>query len=118
MAAAAIILCGGKSSRMGRAKAWLPWRGQPMVAHVVSFVRPVVDEVVANIDIAPTIMEAAGVEMPKIYHGVKQQPLNGVSMIYSFDDADAPNRKERQYSELFGTRALWSDGRPAVTKLF
>jgi len=44
--AAGIVLCGGKSSRMGRDKAWLPWRGQPMVAHVVSILRPIVDEVV------------------------------------------------------------------------
>ncbi len=46
MGGAGIVLCGGKSSRMGRDKAWLPWRGQPMVAHVVSILRPIVDEVV------------------------------------------------------------------------
>ena len=46
MDAAGIILCGGKSSRMGRDKAWLPWCGQPMIAHVVSILRPIVDEVV------------------------------------------------------------------------
>jgi len=44
--AAGIVLCGGKSSRMGRDKAWLPWRGQPMVAHVVSILRATVEEVV------------------------------------------------------------------------
>ena len=43
---AAVVLCGGRSSRMGRAKAWLPWRGQPMLAHVVACMREVVDEVV------------------------------------------------------------------------
>ncbi len=42
----AILLCGGRSSRMGRAKAWLPWRGQPMVAHVASVLAEVVDEIV------------------------------------------------------------------------
>jgi molybdopterin-guanine dinucleotide biosynthesis protein A len=41
-----IVLCGGRSSRMGRAKAWLPWQGQPMVAHVVGVLHQVVDEVV------------------------------------------------------------------------
>jgi len=46
MNAAGIVLCGGKSSRMGRDKAWLPWRGQPMIAHVVSILRPIVDEIV------------------------------------------------------------------------
>jgi arylsulfatase len=66
-------------------------------------------------DIAPTIMEAAGIEVPKTYRGVEQQPMDGVSMMYSFDSADAPNRKERQYYEMFGNRAIWSDGWKAVT---
>ncbi len=66
-------------------------------------------------DIAPTIMEAASVEMPETYNSVKQQPLDGTSMMYSFDDADAPNRKERQYYEMFGNRAIWVDGWKAVT---
>ena len=46
MAAAGIVLCGGRSSRMGRDKAWLPWRGQPIVVHVAGVLRSVVDEVV------------------------------------------------------------------------
>lgn len=46
MGTAGIVLCGGKSSRMGRAKAWLPWCGRPLVAHVVSVLSKVVDEVV------------------------------------------------------------------------
>ena len=66
-------------------------------------------------DIAPTIMEAAGIEVPAEHHGVPQQPMDGVSMIYSFNDAAAPNRKERQYYEMFGNRAIWVDGWKAVT---
>jgi arylsulfatase len=66
-------------------------------------------------DIAPTILEAAHVEVPKTYHGVKQIPMTGVAMNYSFDDADAPNRKKRQYYEMFGNRAIWEDGWKAVT---
>jgi arylsulfatase len=66
-------------------------------------------------DIAPTIMEAAGVEVPEEYNGVEQQPMDGTSLIYSFDQADAPNRKERQYYEMFGNRAIWVDGWKAVT---
>ncbi len=66
-------------------------------------------------DIAPTILDAAGVEMPEIYHGVEQQPLDGISMRYAFDDAEAPNRKQRQYYEMFGNRAIWVDGWKAVT---
>jgi len=66
-------------------------------------------------DIAPTILEAASVSVPKSYHGIEQQPLDGVSMAYSFDDADAPNAKKRQYYEMFGNRAIWVDGWKAVT---
>jgi arylsulfatase len=66
-------------------------------------------------DIAPTIMQAAGIEVPEEYHGVPQQPMDGVSMMYSFNDAAAPNRKERQYYEMFGNRAIWADGWKAVT---
>ncbi|KPJ74294.1 MAG: hypothetical protein AMJ54_17160 [Deltaproteobacteria bacterium SG8_13] len=66
-------------------------------------------------DIAPTIMEVAGIDVPEVYHGVKQQPMDGVSLAYSFDDANAPNRKQRQYYEMFGNRAIWVDGWKAVT---
>ncbi len=66
-------------------------------------------------DIAPTILEAAGVDVPESYHGVEQQPMDGVSMMYAFDAPDAPNRKERQYYEMFGNRAIWVDGWKAVT---
>jgi len=66
-------------------------------------------------DIAPTILEAAGVEVPAEYNGVEQQPMDGDSLIYSFDNADAPNVKERQYYEMFGNRAIWVDGWKAVT---
>jgi arylsulfatase len=66
-------------------------------------------------DIAPTILEAAGVAVPKSYAGVEQQPMDGVSMLYAFNDARADNRKERQYYEMFGNRAIWVDGWKAVT---
>ncbi|MEU6246954.1 arylsulfatase [Glycomyces sp. NPDC047010] len=66
-------------------------------------------------DIVPTILEACGVEFPEVVNGVEQTPLAGVSMRYSFDDADAPTRKESQYYELFGHRAMWHEGWKAVT---
>ncbi len=66
-------------------------------------------------DIAPTIMEAAGIERPDYYHGIKQQPFTGVAMNYSFDAPDAPNAKKTQYYEMFGNRAIWQDGWKAVT---
>jgi arylsulfatase len=66
-------------------------------------------------DIAPTILEASGLEQPDSYHGIPQQPFTGVAMNYSFNDADAPNAKQRQYYEMFGNRAIWVDGWKAVT---
>jgi len=66
-------------------------------------------------DIAPTILEAARVAVPQTYHAVKQKPMDGTSMVYAFDDKDAPNRKERQYYEMFGNRAIWAGGWKAVT---
>ncbi|UCF44654.1 MAG: arylsulfatase [Planctomycetota bacterium] len=66
------------------------------------------------IDIAPTILEAGGISVPKEYHGVEQQPMDGISMAYSFDNPNAPNRKKKQYYEMFGNRAIWVDGWKAV----
>ena len=66
-------------------------------------------------DIAPTIMEAVGIERPDSYHGIKQQPFTGVAMNYSFGNSKAPNAKKRQYYEMFGNRAIWVDGWKAVT---
>jgi arylsulfatase A-like enzyme len=66
-------------------------------------------------DIAPTIMEVVGIDVPKEYNGVEQQPMDGVSIAYAFDYGEAPNQKERQYYEMFGNRAIWVDGWKAVT---
>ena len=66
-------------------------------------------------DIAPTILEVASLSVPDSYHGIKQQPMDGTSMIYSFNDANVPTRKSRQYYEMFGNRAIWVDGWKAVT---
>ncbi len=66
-------------------------------------------------DIAPTILGAAKLSVPDSYHGIKQQPMDGTSMLYSFNDGNAPNRKKRQYYEMFGNRAIWVDGWKAVT---
>jgi arylsulfatase len=64
-----------------------------------------------SVDIVPTILEIAGLEMPKVYHGVEQYPLSGVSMRYTFDaKPDDPTRKHRQYFAMLGTRGLWEDG--------
>jgi len=62
------------------------------------------------IDVAPTILEAAGLPEPKAVDGTPQIPMEGVSMVYSFDAADAPGRHETQYFEITGNRAIYSDG--------
>ena len=67
------------------------------------------------VDIVPTIFEICGLEMPKVYRGVEQYPLSGVSMKYSFDaKPDDPTQKHVQYYTMLGTRAIWQDGWKAV----
>ena len=62
-------------------------------------------------DIVPTLLEICGLEMPAVYKGVKQYPLSGVSMKYTFDATpDAPTQKKRQYFAMLGTRGIWEDG--------
>lgn len=64
-----------------------------------------------SVDIVPTILDVCGLEMPKAYRGVKQYPLSGVSMRYSFDaEPDTPTKKHRQYYCMLGTRGIWEDG--------
>jgi arylsulfatase len=62
------------------------------------------------IDIAPTMLEAAGLPEPGIVNGTPQAPIEGVSLVYSFDDARAPERHTTQYFEMIGNRAIYSDG--------
>lgn len=62
-------------------------------------------------DIVATILDAVGLEMPDVYRGVKQVPLQGVSMKYSFDAApDGATEKKVQYYSMLGTRGIWQDG--------
>jgi arylsulfatase A-like enzyme len=67
------------------------------------------------IDIAPTLLEAVGVEAPSVLNGVPQKPIEGVSMVYSFDDPQAPSRHRTQYFEMAGNRAIYDDGWVACT---
>lgn len=67
------------------------------------------------VDIVPTLLDICGVEMPKVYKGVEQYPLSGVSMRYTFDaKPDDPTQKHVQYYTMLGTRAIWQDGWKAV----
>ena len=68
------------------------------------------------IDIAPTLLEAAGLPQPQVVEGVQQKPIEGVSMLYTFDDAAAPERHETQYFEIFGNRGVYHQGWTAVTR--
>jgi len=68
------------------------------------------------IDIAPTVLEAAGLPEPRQVNGVKQHPMDGVSMVYTFDDAKAQDRHRTQYFEMFGNRAIYHDGWVAATR--
>jgi len=68
------------------------------------------------IDIAPTLLEAAGLPQPYSVNGIAQKPIEGVAMNYTFDDADADDRHTTQYFEMFGNRGIYSNGWTAVTK--
>jgi arylsulfatase len=62
------------------------------------------------VDIAPTILEAAGLPEPKSVNGAAQIPMQGVSMVYSFDDATAKDRHTTQYFEIVGNRGIYHEG--------
>ena len=68
------------------------------------------------IDVAPTILEAAGIPAPTIVNSVQQAPLEGVSMLYAFDEATAAERHETQYFEMFCNRGIYHKGWTAVTR--
>src|SRR5438552_3766787 len=68
------------------------------------------------VDIAPTVLEAAGLPFPKMVNGTEQLPFDGPSMVYTFDDPKAKDRHTTQYFEMFGNRAIYHDGWVACTR--
>lgn len=68
------------------------------------------------IDVAPTILEAAGIPQPTFVQGVQQSPIEGTSMVYTFDSADAQERHDLQYFEMAGNRGIYFKGWSAVTR--
>ncbi|SFD68269.1 arylsulfatase [Actinopolyspora alba] len=68
------------------------------------------------IDVLPTVLEAAGIPQPEEVNGVTQQPVEGTSMLYSFNDASAAERRRIQYFEMVGNRGIYHDGWMAVTR--
>ena len=71
------------------------------------------------IDIVPTILEATGIAAPKVVDGIPQKPIEGVSMMYTFDakNANAPSKHRTQYFEMMGDHAIYQDGWIASTKV-
>jgi len=71
------------------------------------------------IDVVPTILEAAGIRQPKVVDGIKQSPIEGVSMAYTFDKANtnAASKRKTQYFEMMGDHAIYHDGWIASTKV-
>ena len=68
------------------------------------------------IDVAPTVLEAAKLPQPKTVKGVPQRPMDGVSMLYSADDAKARDHRTTQYFEMFGNRGIYHEGWVACTR--
>jgi arylsulfatase A-like enzyme len=68
------------------------------------------------IDVAPTVLEAAGLPHPTTVNGVDQHPIEGVSMTYSFDRADESDRRNTQYFEMFCNRGIYHEGWTGVTR--
>ena len=66
-------------------------------------------------DIVPTLYEVIGIKPPKVVDGFKQDPIDGVSLAYTFNDAKAPGRKHVQYFDNNGSRAIYQDGWVAAT---
>lgn len=69
------------------------------------------------IDIVPTILDAAGIQAPDMVDGIKQVPIEGMSMVYTFDkaNANAPSKRDTQYFEMFANRGIYHDGWYACT---
>ena len=73
------------------------------------------DQFTHVIDVAPTVLQAAKLPHPESVNGIQQDAIEGVSMAYSFEDANAPEQHETQYFEMFGNRGIYHQGWTAVT---
>src|SRR5581483_3333689 len=68
------------------------------------------------VDLTPTVLELLGIEAPSVVKGVPQLPIHGTSLAYTFDAPDEPTRKQSQYYEMLGDRAMWHQGWKAVVR--
>lgn len=69
------------------------------------------------IDIGPTVLEAVGIPEPKMVDGIEQEPMDGTSFVYTFDDLSAAERHTVQYFEMIGNRAMYKDGWWAASRI-
>ena len=68
------------------------------------------------VDVAPTVLDAAGLPMPDYVNGIQQEPMHGTSIRYAFDESSAPERHDLQYFEMFGNRGIYHKGWTAMTR--
>jgi arylsulfatase len=128
---------GGEASAPHFASAWahanntpFQW-GKQMASHLGGARNPMVvawpsrispdtavrDQFTHVIDIGPTVLQAVGIPEPKSVDGIEQEPMDGTSFLYSFDEAKAADQHTVQYFEMFGSRAMYKDGWWACTRL-
>lgn len=93
-------------SRTGMVVRW------PALIHDPGAIRSQFEHV---IDVAPTVLELAGIPQPATVNGVVQRPMDGVSMVPSFSDSGAPENRTTQYFDVFGNRGIYHDGWLAAT---
>jgi arylsulfatase len=109
---------GNTPLRLWKRYTWLGGCRTPLIVHHPNGFAArgeVRDQFVHAIDLAPTILELAGVTPPETIDGVTQQPYDGASISSTFDDADAPNPRDLQYFEMLGSRSIYCEGWKATT---
>jgi arylsulfatase len=109
---------GNTPLRLWKRYTWLGGCRTPLIVHHpngFSARGEVRDQFVHAIDLAPTLLELAGIAPPETIDGVTQQPYDGASIAATFDDADATNPRDLQYFEMLGSRSIYCEGWKATT---
>ena len=104
---------GGLEGRFSEIASHFGGTRNPMVVHWPAGIKAkgeIRDQFHHVIDVVPTILEACKIPEPKVVNGIVQKPIEGVSMVYSFDDAKARGKRTTQYFELVTNRAIYHDG--------
>jgi arylsulfatase A-like enzyme len=109
---------GNAPLKLWKRYAWLGGTRTPLIVHwprgveTRGQVRP---QFCHAVDVAPTVLEAAGLPFPEVVDGVQQQPLDGESLLPTFADGDAPSPRSNQYFEIIASRSIYLDGWKATT---